>query len=349
MMEKKKFKFLWVVIPAAILTCVCISAGVLFLGSRQFLTQKVNTWVRSIDWSKDDSLLVAGSSSRCLTIWDSEEGKEIRSISDFPGFVRSVEISPDGQIMATGDDNRGIELWNVETGKHYHDKAFGAPLGYLAWSADGTQLAFTDKDFIITIVDKKTLKTVSSLKGKHTNLITGIVWSPDGSRIASSSADGTVVIWDVENAKPIYQLSGQKGWVDDLDWSGDGKTIASSGDDGNIFLWDAKTGKMIQQMKEHFTAIYAVAWSPNGDRLATAGIDNYVDLWDPQTGMVLSRLPGTTEDIHFLSLHWSTDGSRLAAGTDKDTILIWDLEKQELIHTLHMGCKSEEIFMLDRI
>jgi len=339
-MEKKKFSKWWVLILASICACICVSAGVAYFGSRLITGHKnTESWVRSIDWSEDGSLVVAGSASRCFSFWETEKGTQIGSISGFLGYVRSVEFSPNRPILATGNDVTGIELWNLATADHFYNERLGAPLGYLAWKPDGKQLAFTGNDFNISIMDIDTFKTAALLKGGHTNMITGIAWSPDGSRIASSSADSTVVIWDMDTSKPLFQLSGHKGWVDDLDWSPNGNIPASGDDVGNVFVWDTATGRMIKQLEGHRFTVYSVAWSPDGNRLATAGLDHYIIIWNPQTWEVLNKIAVTSGGI--LSLAWSPDGGRLAAGTEQNSVLIWDLEKQEFVLTLQMVCQSK--------
>ncbi len=349
-MEKKKSRTLLIIILSGISICICISAGFLYLGYSQVYKQvakETENWVRSIDWledgvifwSKYNSVLVAGSSSRCFSILIAEHDIETSNISNFAGSVRSVEFSPRRPILAIGDDVDGIELWNLHTGERLILENFGAPLGYLAWRPDGKLLAYTSEYSNISIMDINTYKTVYLLRGKHTGLITGIVWSPDGSQIASSSADSSVVIWDVQASKPLFQLSGHKGWVNDLDWSPDGKLIASGDDAGNVFVWDAATGKIIKQLAEHRVGVYSLAWSPDGNRLATAGLDHYIIIWNPQTWEVLNKIPVTSGFI--LSLAWSPHGGGLAAGTEENTVLIWDVQKQAFVQTLHMSCQAE--------
>jgi WD40 repeat protein len=302
--------------------------------------KSIQSWVRSIDWSDDGSLMVAGSAKGCVLIWETQTWAVTDKITDIPGFVRSVDISPDGVTLATGNDVVGIELWDLRTGDQYSHDSLGAPLGYLAWKPDGKQLAFTEEDNNISIVDIDSFQTISLLGGKHTGLVTGIVWSSDGLRLASSSADSTVVIWDVEAATPILQLSGYHGWVDDLDWSPDGKIIAAGDDDGSMILWDTRTGKIIKKLEEHYLPVYSVAWSPDGKLLATGGLDDRIILWNPQTGENLNSYAANSDGI--LSLAWSPDGSFLAAGTGHDSVLILDLDKQEFVQTLHMDCPDTQ-------
>lgn len=72
--------------------------------------------------------------------------------------------------------------------------------------------------------------------------------------------------------------------------------------------------------------VRALAYSPDGRMLAMAA-GSVVRLWDTQRGLDLGYLAGSNELI--LSLAFSADGQRVAAGSSDTTLHIWNVESGE--------------------
>ncbi len=75
------------------------------------------TWIRSIDYSPDGSLLAVGSNDPTIRMIDTATGKEIYCLEGHADWIRSVDFSPDGKIVASCSDDRTVRLWDVSAGK----------------------------------------------------------------------------------------------------------------------------------------------------------------------------------------------------------------------------------------
>jgi tricorn protease-like protein len=118
-------------------------------------------------------------------------------------FINSVAVSPNNQLLLTsvsktidGNLTPTIQLWNIST---------GADQGYiltkniaydLAFSNDGTILAFADgKSLILYDVVQK--KQIISLEG-HSDSINSLSLSPDGTILTTTSFDNSIRLWKIK-------------------------------------------------------------------------------------------------------------------------------------------------------
>ena len=76
-------------------------------------------------------------------------------------------------------------------------------------------------------------------------------------------------------------------------------------------MFDARTLEVRTRLDVHTDEVKGIAFSPDGTRLATCASDG-VRLWDTISGHQILLL--STEDQPALSVAWSPDGARLAAG-----------------------------------
>lgn len=173
----------------------------------------------------------------------------------------------------------------------------------IAFSADGSQIAFGLRDGGAEIFDAATLKKTKALPpakdGGDTN---AVAFSPDGKAlIGAGRFDDDVFVWNLDSAKlqRIYKmpnpLAGYR-YATSVAMSRDRKTIAaglgqravSSGDTGveagGIVLWDADTGKLRTALRSQRGAITALAFSPNDRFLVSGSRDGTVQYWDRNTG-----------------------------------------------------------------
>jgi TolB protein len=171
----------------------------------------------------------------------------------------------------------------------------------LAWSPDGTRIAYTTAADEIGVVDAD--------GGAPIHLGRGIqpAWSPDGTRIAAAGSQfgGGLVVYDLA-AGTRQPLAQDAPFFVNPAWSPSGDTLAYAAfaEDGyRVYLVSAEGG-----VPRRLTDGWAPSWSPDGRRLAVVRDLNLpapIDLVDLE-GRTLARL---TETGASTRVPWSRPGS----------------------------------------
>jgi Anaphase-promoting complex subunit 4 WD40 domain len=113
--------------------------------------------VRSIAWTAGGKWL-ATSGSEQLILWpfagkDGPMGKTPRMLA--PSTARAVAVAchPTQEVVATGFEDGIVLLARIDDGAEILARRKGAPIAALAWSPDGSRLAFGTEDGAAGIVD----------------------------------------------------------------------------------------------------------------------------------------------------------------------------------------------------
>jgi WD40 repeat protein len=164
-------------------------------------------------------------------------------------------------------------------------------------------------------------------------------WSPNGRYLAVGYSAGSVLIWDVVHKRLAYWAwQAHRRFVNALAWSPHGDVLVSAAPDGRVILWrlgahGALVPAWVLRSKPHPPYVPAVAMSPTAHLLAIADGLRSVTIWTVagparvRGGPALPRLqrrlrvPG-----HATAVVWSSDGTRLAAGTQEGQVLLWHVQ-----------------------
>ncbi len=291
-------------------------------------------------WSPDGRYLAmaSGADAGTILVWEAASGRVVNTLKGFFSYEGWAWL-PDGQSLVglTSPNDGTIDIVDIKTGSVLRSLAGHAPgAAYLAWNGDG-----------LVTSDAKSLTWWDPASGQplrqnpqdaaSQKLFNSSNTSPDGSRWVINDAVQNVKTGEI---LAVLQGSGEQNRRAVAAWSPDGQRVASSDDLGlqDPLIWDPQTGKIILTLKvvagKFRPFLQILAWSPDNHWLvggggmqdtATGEINGLLVVWDARTGQQVELLTAGMLRERVMTLAWSPDGQRLAAGLGS-MIVVWDMK-----------------------
>ena len=260
------------------------------------------------DWDAYGGFLVTVSlDGRWIAQWTTiDDGSDVVQLFDVDageiytlphkGSVNAIIFSPDNRWLATNDGR--TRLWRLGP---------DAPTGYVL-----------DEDWC----------DISDMPNN-------LVFSPDSTKLAAVCFPDPVKLWDVASQR-LLQVQDDRGVIHQALFSPDGAYLAVLLlGDLKLIMLDANTLEPVGNVMRHDARINALTFGQVGEDLllATASADKTARVWDARTGVIRSIFdhPNAVNDVAFVP-----GESRLATATSDGEILIWDLNRKNL---LQLACR----------
>jgi serine/threonine protein kinase/WD40 repeat protein len=259
-----------------------------------------------------------------------------RTIGERAAALRHVAFSPDSRrlLASTGlsrgaDPRRGpwlftVREWEVERGallSNWQDHQ-----GSVTWCdyAAGGRL-------VISVSDDRSIRVRDTLRGDawtmlgHTGAINAGALSAGGEMFATGSVDGVVREWSPWLGE-FANLTGHRRPIKSLAVLEDAERVLSIAADGSARLWDSRSALLLRVLHPSESGaerdpVWAV--SPTSTQAATAGAGR-VRLVSLESGAVEQTFDSGDSDP-LTTLAYSPDGARLAAGSDRGLVYVWEL------------------------
>lgn len=270
--------------------------------------------------------------------WNPDDGVVDATFDGGVKPLSALAISPDGTRVAAASWDFCAFVWDVaapgEPAQFIQpDEDLYNAVDCVAWSPDGTKLAYGGKDHTARIHDASTRELLVTLRD-HGDDVTGVVFSPDGARVATTCRDGIVRVFDTASGALTQAMRGHTDAATCVEFTPDGTRVVSAGADGRVLVFDVTHARYGLIRPTIGSAAYCVRFTPDGSRLATCTYDGRIVVFDARTSALVTEWQAHAAEKCAITLAFAEEGKELLSCSYDGTIRRWNVETHQEIGKL---------------
>ncbi|XP_061719038.1 U5 small nuclear ribonucleoprotein 40 kDa protein [Cydia pomonella] len=269
------------------------------------------------------------------------------------GEIFTARFHPEGKHLASAGFDRQIFVWNVygQCENIMVMKGHTGAIMEINFSPDGSHLYSCATDNTVAVWDVPTGTRIKKLKG-HANFVNSVSGARRGPELlASASDDNTIKLWDARKRNPVASFDSEYP-VTAVLFNDTAEKIISGGIDNVVKVWDIRTNKISYKIKGHTDTITGLALSYDGSYLLSNAMDSTLRIWDVRAFAPGERCVKLLAGHHhnfernLLRCAWSSDGSKVTAGSSDRCVHVWDTTSRRVLYKLpgHRGAVTDAGF-----
>jgi WD40 repeat protein len=253
-----------------------------------------------------DGKFFAATVDKGATVFSAEDGKLIGDIPNQPDWINDIGLSADGSWLVTGGNDGKALVWNAH---RFNNRPIAELLG-------------------------------------HRRGISDVRFDPNSSwRITTASSDGTARTWELASHTDLRASS---HWMRDTDINNDNLLLVTAEYVGNLRVYERASGGPSNQWSPaaHTSlpgaGLGIAKLTPDGRTVVSARLgDPAPYVWAWQSGSSPHRLPPSGGTINTLAI--SGDGRSVAAGDNRNRVIVWDLSSGGIVARFGLGGDNDQV------
>lgn len=260
-------------------------------GSVSQLTESAST-ITSVCWSADSQTLAVGDSSACITLYDVNAGRPMRTV--FAHRDRVAALAWNGAVLSSGSRDSTIVHCDIRC-----ESSFLRVTGHtqevcgLRWSPDGSELASggNDNHMCVWEATSATPRFVAS----HNAAVKALAWcpwKPHALATGGGTADKSIKIWNTATGACLQSVD-TGSQVCALEWNKHAPELLSAHGyaQNQLTLWSWPQLRKVKELTGHTARVLFLAQNPTGATVVSAGADETLRFWNVFASSIQSTKP----------------------------------------------------------
>ncbi|XP_071444093.1 serine-threonine kinase receptor-associated protein [Hetaerina americana] len=200
-----------------------------------------NHIVKSVNFSKDNSLFVTGSNEKLIRIFDLNKPEaEPTKLAGHTAGIRHVYFFRNGTHLVSCGDDRTLRVWDRTSGQEVQRQDFNAIPNSLEVSQDESTLTIAHGN-VISFWKSESLEKIREFTVP--TQVNSASLHPDKSIFVCGGEDLKMYKFDYSTGAEIESFKGHFGPIHCVRFSPDGELYASGSEDGTLRLWQTTVGR----------------------------------------------------------------------------------------------------------